>query len=89
MELILFPLAVLFMLMLVFNAAFNLFCGLCAAAIVWRDLSTKSQLFQTTIKPGAYHAVEDSHGIKHIVTDEELKQTKERDKEFEQWLMMN
>ncbi len=85
----LLPIAFLFMLMLVFNAAFNLFCGLIAACIVWRDLSTKSQLFQTTIKNGVYHSVEDHNGIRHTVTAEDLKEAKSREREFEEWLMMN
>lgn len=81
-------LAVLFMLMLVFNAAFNLFAGLCAAFILWRDLDGKSKLI-STIETGRYETVEDHHGVKRVVSAQDLEDVKKRDREFEEWLMMN
>lgn len=81
------PIAVLFMVLLVFNAAFNLFCGLCAACIVWRDLVAKPSI-ETTIKNGVYRSVEDANGIRHLVTDDDLKEAVAKTKEFDQWLMM-
>lgn len=85
----LFPLAFLFLLLLVVNACFNLFCGLCVVFVCGNQAITK---LKQALPTGVTAQIEDFEGRRRPVTPEELEARRREDEEInrmvERWTLM-
>lgn len=79
MESMLFHIALLFLLVLLVNAIFNLFCGLCVFYVASRETV---KAMRANVPTGVQGTLEDSDGIRHIISGEELQRLRESDAEI-------
>ena len=79
MESFLFPLAFLFLLLLVINASFNLFCGLCILCVAGNNAITH---IKKVLPTGVTAQVEDAEGKRYSISPDELERLKAQDDEI-------